>query len=94
MNNRTYPYTAWVLQPSFRLKQVEFVKHYLSWGSEDFGDVTDAGKRYGLPDIHQTKKAAIEYGRAQLEKQLNDLAKRQLSFAKRKEELDKAEAKL
>ena len=54
MSDRNYPYNAWVLHPSFRLKQVVLIKRYETWGDRDYGDITDGGKLYPLGEQRQS----------------------------------------
>lgn len=88
MSERTYPRKVWVLLPSFRPIEVEVVKRYGSSYSYDYGDLSDKGKLYSVPDMHESEAAAIKAGatrlkeqRARLEKQLTALAKREATLA-------------
>lgn len=90
MNERTYPYTAWVLQPSFKPKEVELVKHYTSFGGTDYGDETASKKVYRLDEIFASKADAIAEGWRRVEKQQSDLEKRQESLDKKKAALTKS----
>lgn len=88
---RTYPYSAWVLQPSFKPKEVTFVRHSTNWnGSEDYGCETQSGKCYQRSQIHPTKAAAIAFGREEVKRMQGDLDKKQASLNKKTESLDKA----
>ncbi|NPS81517.1 hypothetical protein [Pseudomonas aeruginosa] len=55
MSERTYPYKAWILQPSFKPKEVELVKPYVGWGAH-YGDETASKKVYRLDEIFPSKK--------------------------------------
>lgn len=88
---RTYPYTAWVLQPSFKPKQVELTRAYGSWGTASDYDSTSTGKPYHLSELLISQKDAIAAGRQALERQRIDLDKKLVSLAKKQEALDKAE---
>lgn len=90
MSERNYPYTAWILQPSFKPKEVELVKHYTSFGDKDYGDETASGKVYRRDEIFSSKAEAIEEGWRRVEKQQADLEKRQESLDKKKTALTKA----
>lgn len=90
MSERTYPYKAWVLMPSFKPKEVELVEKYSAYYTEY--DQAAGGKSYHLSELHHSKSAAIAEGRERAAKQSADLAKKQASLAKRIAELDKAEA--
>ena len=82
---RTYPYTAWALPPSFKPKQVTFVRNY--WNS----DVADSGTLYARHNIFPTKADAIAAGRQSLERQRIDLDKKLANLAKKHAALDAAE---
>lgn len=90
MSERTYPYKAWVLQPSFKPKEVELVEHYGSWRGDDYGDMTASKKIYRRDEIFASKAEAIEEGWRRVEKQEADLGKKQESLNKKKTELTKA----
>ncbi|TKD30029.1 hypothetical protein [Azotobacter chroococcum] len=86
MSEKTYPYTAWVLLPSFKPKLETFVCH-ASYGHEE----VQTGKWY-LPDaIYETKAKAIAAGREKIKTQLADLEKRREKLNKKIASLDKAE---
>lgn len=89
---RTYPYAAWVLQPSFKPKEITFVSHYLGWGaSSDYGCIAQSGKLYQRCQIHPTKAEAIAFGRSEVERMRADLKKKQDSLDAKVSALDKAE---
>lgn len=82
MTTTIFPYTAWVLMPSFRPAEVTFVKtRFGEWHA------TESGKSYHPSEIHQTKAAAIAWG-------LADLAKQQAAIDKMQKNLDKRRAVL
>lgn len=60
MNQRTYPYNAWVLTPQCKLKEVVLVEqayaHYPDWDRSATGSVLHVEK------LHLTKEAAIKAG--------------------------------
>lgn len=89
MSERTYPYKAWVLQPSFKPKEVELVKPYVAW-SDHYGDETASKKVYRLNEIFPSKEKAIEEGWRRIKRQEADLDKRQESLNKKKTALTKA----
>lgn len=91
MSARTYPYTAWVLLPSFKPKQIEITKAYGAWDGSDYGDLSEAGKLYPRAEIFESKAAAIAGGRARLAKQGADLDKKLNAHAAKVLALDKAE---
>ncbi len=90
MSKRQYPRQAWVLQPSFKPKEVTIVRPYSS-ASWDEWDVAEGGKSYHKDSLFPTMAEAIAYGREQVEKQRADIAKRQATLEKRIAALDKAE---
>lgn len=92
MPERTYPYKAWTLQPSFKPVEVELVSQYGCWGSGCDWDKTEKGKCFNVErDLYPTKAAAIAVGRERVAAQQADLAKRQERLNKRIAALDKAE---
>ena len=86
----TYPYTAWVLQPSFKPKEVTFVKHDEGWSGEDYGCKSESGKVYSRVAIHATKADAITFGHAEVRRMQLALDKKQESLNKKREALTKA----
>ncbi len=92
MATRKYPYIGWVLTPSYKPKQVQFVSAYASWGNKDYGDNSEGGKTYRIEDIRTTLEDIIALGRERLDKQQADLNKRGYALHKRRTALDKASA--
>ncbi len=91
-NPRTYPYTGWVLLPSFRPFELTFTERYGSWSSNDYGDQTETGKTYQTSEIFPTKGDAITEGRRRLAEQEARLAKQSAAIVKKRAALDKAAA--
>lgn len=89
LTQRTYPYKAWVLQPSFKPIEVTLVEAY-HWLNGHRADVSDAGKHFLLKDIHPTKEAAIAYGWTQVERIQADIDKRTENLRKKRAALNKA----
>ncbi len=88
MAERTYPYEAWVLQPSFKPKLVKFVAEY---GSRRFpGEVAAGGKFYRPSEIFATKADAIAGGRILQEQFAARIAKFQATYDKRQKALEAA----
>ena len=85
MSDQKFPYSAWVLMPSFRPKQVEVVEkfYYSDW----LGIST--GKSYHASNLYESKQQAVGAGLAKLAAQQADIDKRQASLDKRKAELAK-----
>ena len=94
MTDRTYPYTGWVLQPSFKPVEVTFVKEYRSMGSmgKHYGDASQSGKVFAARDIFPTKEAAIQYGWKEVERIQADLDKRTENLRKKRAALNNATA--
>ena len=81
----TFPYTGWVLLPSFKPKQEQFAGSFYA-----SHHVTDKSKYVRIGDIHPSKQAAIAVGHARLQQQQNDLDKKQANIDKRRAALEKA----
>lgn len=92
MSKRQYPRKVWVLQPSFKPKQINIVEpaHEYSTMFLDW-DRDDTGKTYHIDKMLPTLGAAIAEGRAQIAKMRADIEKRQETMNKRIAALDKAE---
>lgn len=60
MTNRTYPYTAWTLTPSFSVKQVTLVALYMP-GSTNLHATADHRVLFE-DELHATRDGAIAYG--------------------------------
>lgn len=86
MSEKTYPYQAWVLMPSFKPKEVELVaRARLDW------EESSTGKWYHHTELHPSKAEAIAAGWEKIRIQQADIDKRQAKLNKRIVELDKAE---
>lgn len=83
-----FPYKAWVLTPSFALKEVTIVREH--WWASKYRE-TGGGKAYRVDGLYPTKSAAIRAGRELVEKRRQDLAKRQQRIDRLSAALDKAE---
>lgn len=84
-----FPYTGWVLMPSFTPKEVTFVNQYRSI----FGDRyhrAESGKRYATSEIFKSKTEAICAGHERLRVQQAALVKKQENINKRQAVLKKA----
>lgn len=83
----TFPYTGWVLMPSFKPVELTFVErlsHSYGWHK------AHNGKIYSIWKIFSCKQAAIDAGHAELLKQQKALEKRQTNLNKRRAALEKA----
>lgn len=91
--SRSYPYTAWVVQPSGRIKQVELVGlGYKPWDkSQPEWDATESGKQYCLDELHATSGKAIEQGLFAVEAFQEKLTKQQASLDRRRATLMQAQ---
>ena len=92
MEHQTYPFNAWVLTPTFKLKEVTIKGVYLT-SSPDWL-ISTSGKLYHLNELHPTQPIAITMGRELLVKQKTALDKRLETINKKHAALDKAEAEL
>ena len=84
-----FPYNAWVLQPSFKPKEVTLIEEKRWYG--DRCHLLDTVKAYLFSEIYPTKQAAIVAGRERIDKQREELNKRRERIDKRAAALDKAE---
>lgn len=91
MTQQTCPYTAWVLQPSFKPKEATFTRHVTSMG-EHYGSEANTGKWYRSKEIFPTKEDAIFAGRLRIDQLQADIDKRITNLNKKKAALDKAES--
>lgn len=86
-----FPFIAWVLMPSFKPVEVEIVSSYKAWGNSDPYYENAKRKVYQKSELFGSKDEAISVGRARLEEQEADLAKRAAGIAKKRAVLEKAE---
>lgn len=89
-STRTYPRQVWVLMPSMKPVQLEVVKPYSDYCSNDYGDTTATGRLYRLDQMHATLADAIAEGQAKIEASKANIAKLQASLEKRTVALNKA----
>lgn len=90
MSERKYPYTGWVLQPSFKPKAVVFVEPYRSYSREDYGDIAESGALKARSEIYLTERDAFDAAYAKLAAMEADLEVKRERLAKRRATLDKA----
>lgn len=83
-----YPYQAFVLTPTFLVKEVMVVgeQRWTEWRR------TNSGKYYLQKDIYESKKAALEGGAARLAEQEARLVKQASAIEKRRATLQKQQA--
>jgi len=87
--SKQYPYTGWILMPSYKPKEETFVKGTpISWHGAY--DTTDSDKNYCLDAIYPSKEAAIAAGHLKLDEQRAKLIKAQERIDKRRAALTKA----
>lgn len=84
-----YPVKVWVLQPSFKPKEVELTIHYSNYGGQAHHR-SSSGKIYADHEIALTFDEIIRMGEERLKTQQADLDKKQATLTKRKETLAKA----
>jgi hypothetical protein len=88
---RQYPREVWVLSPAYIPKQITIVKSGYVYADKYDRDAN--GKSYKVEALHDTKQAAIEWGRQQIAAREEYLAKQHALLDARRIKLDKAEAK-
>jgi hypothetical protein len=86
MTARTYPYKAWVLQPTFKPIEVELQRHY----SQGLWDQTASGKLYHVRDLFPTQQEAIEHGWKEIERMQEALDKKAEGLRKKRSALNTA----
>jgi len=92
-SNKTFPYTAWRLMPSFKPAAVEIVGRYSgprSWLRRHVE--CSKGKTYEPRDLFDSKREAIEWARGQLNLKQAAADKVQANIDKKRAEIAKAEA--
>ena len=83
----TFPYTGWVLMPSFKPAELTFVEqdHYYRSRHK-----SQSGKVYSTHTIYRDKHGAIAAGHVELLKQQAAVDKKQTNIHKRRAALEKA----
>lgn len=89
MSEKQYPFTGWVLMPSYKPKQETFVSE-ANFFNRDLYEVTRTGKYVPSGEIYASKENAIAAGYAKLEEQREKLKKMQERIEKRQGALNKA----
>lgn len=87
MARTNFPYRAFVLTPTFKIKQVTVVEE--AWYRDYYQ--TDSGKSYYINYLYRSKPAALAAGRKTIEEQRARLAKSQAAIDKRAANLDAEE---
>lgn len=85
----TYPYTAFVLTPSMKVKEVTIV----GTGWHATFQNTENGETYHLSHVHSTREAAIAAGHAQLDAHAKRLEEQAATLDKLRATLNKQVAK-
>lgn len=86
----TFPYTGWVLIPSFTPKQEKFVSPYGFGDEQKEWHRTEKHKLVHVDSIYFCKAAAIYAGNQRLRDQQAALDKKQANINKRRAALEKA----
>lgn len=89
--SKQYPYTGWILMPSYKPKQETFVRE-ANFFNRDLYGVTEAGKYVSSGEIYASKADAIAAGHAKLDEQREKLKKMQERIDKRQAALANAAA--
>lgn len=84
-----FPYTAWVLMPSFKPVEITLVEAQ-RFPFSDQWHKAESGKTYAVGSIYSAKHAAIAAGHVELIKQQAALDKKQANINKRRAALEKA----
>jgi hypothetical protein len=86
---RTYPYTGWVLTPSFHVAERRFVRRMGGMAGVE-ADVPDRGAPYPVDAIFPTAAAAIADGFRRIADQVHALNLRISALDRKREQLHKA----
>lgn len=89
MQERTYPFNAFVLTPAMLVKEITLVEPYGLIGAYAKYSRSESGKVYHENDLHPTIAKAIEAGLAQLAAQQEKLIKQQWNINKKAANLRK-----
>ena len=89
MTQKTHPYTAWRLLPSFKPTQVVIAREYSA--NHPYWLVTDTGRILGVTEVFDTHADAIAAGRAKLEVMSDQYRAMGVSIYKKTQALDAAE---
>lgn len=82
-----FPYSAWVLTPSFKTKQIQIPKESFRGGHWLY---SETGKCYAASKVYHSKEDAIHHGQILLQDQQLALNQKQLNINKRRAALEKA----
>lgn len=95
VNERTYPYKAWVLTPSYKTKQVLLVERYGFYRNGVDYIASETGRLYAYADLFDSELAAIQEGLRRCDKQqkridasLKTLEKKRSTLRKSLNEVD------
>lgn len=86
MNERTYPYKAWLLTRSFEPKEVELVARGFT---SSVYDRTHSGRNYHIDELHPSLEAAIACGESRLVELTEELSRRLSTLEKRRDQLQR-----
>lgn len=90
MSDKSYPYQAFVLTPTFNVKEVTIEANY--WRTEY--EQAEGGKVYRPSSLHETPAQAIAAGFVDLEQQEATLSKRLATIKKRRANLEAQQCKM
>ena len=85
-----FPYTGWVLMPSFKPAEVILVEQHMEW-TGNIWVRAESGTLYKQGKVFGSKEDAIQYGFEDLAKQQAALDKKQANIHKRRAALEKAQ---
>lgn len=89
MPQKSYPYTAWRLLPSFKPTQVVIAGTYSA--NHPYWLLSDTGRIFGVSEVYDTHADAIAAGRAKLEAMSDKYRAMGVSIYKKTQALDAAE---
>jgi hypothetical protein len=88
--NKTYPYAAWVLKPSFKPAQVTITEPYRAFSNSNLWEIAEGGRAYAHSELYPTKEAAIAAGWERVHATEAKVAKMQDGIDKKRAALAKA----
>ena len=92
MNARTYPRTAWILQPSFKPKQVTVISSYSAWDSYSDWECIEDGPLTHIKAMRDTLEEIIAFGQQEIDRMQSAIDKRQTTLDKKRGKIQKARA--
>ncbi len=89
MHAPVFPYKAWILLPSFSLKQIELARPFKYF--PDAHHETASGRSYHLSELFLTKAEAIKHGRDRINMGMAEVRTREAKLLKKLAALEKAD---